>query len=49
LLLVPLIFLVALILTVYDYNRRLKPVTVAQREQFGTMNAGRKKPSPASR
>ncbi len=40
LLLVPLIFLVALILTVYDYNRRLKPVTVAQREQFGTMNAG---------
>jgi ATP-binding cassette subfamily B protein len=25
---------------VYDYNRRLKPVSMAQREQFGTMNAG---------
>jgi ATP-binding cassette subfamily B protein len=40
LLLVPLIFVVMLIITVYDYNRRLKPVSNARREQFGTMNAG---------
>jgi ATP-binding cassette subfamily B protein len=40
LLLVPGIFLVALAITVYDYNRRLKPVSLAMREQFGTMNAG---------
>ncbi len=29
-----------LAITVADYNRRLKPVSNAQREQFGTMNAG---------
>jgi len=40
LLLVPAIFLVLLAITVADYNRRLKPVSIAQREQFGTMNAG---------
>ncbi|MFP4344883.1 MAG: ABC transporter ATP-binding protein [Anaerolineales bacterium] len=40
LLLVPAIFGVALALSVYDYNRRLKPVSLAQREQFGVMNAG---------
>jgi ATP-binding cassette subfamily B protein len=40
LLLVPLIFVVLLAITVADYNRRLKPVSSAQREQFGTMNAG---------
>jgi ATP-binding cassette subfamily B protein len=40
LLLVPLIFLVILILTIVDYNRRLTPVSEAMREQFGTMNAG---------
>jgi ATP-binding cassette subfamily B protein len=40
LLLVPCIFLVLLAITVADYNRRLKPVSVAQREQFGTMNTG---------
>lgn len=40
LLLVPLIFLVLLAVTVADYNRRLKPVSIAQREQFGRMNAG---------
>ncbi len=40
LLLVPLIFTVLLAITVYDYNRRLRPVSIAQREQFGTMNAG---------
>ncbi|NIO68852.1 MAG: ATP-binding cassette domain-containing protein, partial [Anaerolineae bacterium] len=40
LLLVPAIFLILLAITVADYNRRLKPVSIAQREQFGTMNAG---------
>jgi ATP-binding cassette subfamily B protein len=40
LLLVPLLFVVALAITVYDYNRQLKPVSNARREQFGTMNAG---------
>jgi len=40
LLLVPLVFTVLLGLTVVDYNRRLKPVSTAQREQFGAMNAG---------
>lgn len=40
LLLVPCVFLVLLAITVADYNRRLKPVSVAQREQFGTMNTG---------
>ena len=40
LLLVPCIFLVFLGITVYDYNRRLKPVSIARREQFGKMNAG---------
>jgi ATP-binding cassette subfamily B protein len=40
LLLVPLIFTVLLSITVIDYNRRLKPVSIAQREQFGILNAG---------
>jgi ATP-binding cassette subfamily B protein len=40
LLLVPVLFLILLAITVADYNRRLKPVSIAQREQFGTMNAG---------
>ncbi len=40
LLLVPAIFVVLLAVTVADYNRRLKPVSIARREQFGTMNAG---------
>ncbi len=40
LLLVPLIFLMLLIVTVVDYNRRLKPVSLNMREQFGEMNAG---------
>jgi ATP-binding cassette subfamily B protein len=40
LLLVPFIFVILWAITVYDYNRRLKPVSMAQREQFGTMNAG---------
>ncbi len=40
LLLVPLIFTGLLTITVIDYNRRLKPVSIAQREQFGILNAG---------
>ncbi len=40
LLLVPLIFLVLLAITVWDYNRRLKPVSFNIREQFGVLNAG---------
>jgi ATP-binding cassette subfamily B protein len=40
LLLVPLIFTGLLAITVADYNRRLKPVSIAQRDQFGVMNAG---------
>ncbi len=39
LLLVPVAFLFVLIVTVWDYNRRLTPVTEAQREQFGALNA----------
>ncbi len=39
LLLVPLCFVALLALTVYDYNRRLEPVSNAQREQFAAMNA----------
>ena len=35
LLLVPAIFLLLLAVTVTDYNRRLSPVTVALRQQFG--------------
>ena len=40
LLLVPSIFLVLLAVTLIDYNRRLNPVSIALREQFGDMNAG---------
>jgi ATP-binding cassette subfamily B protein len=40
LLLVPLIFVVLLAITVADYTRRLNPVSIARREQFGKMNAG---------
>jgi ATP-binding cassette subfamily B protein len=40
LLLVPLVFLVALAVTLIDYNRNLNRVSAAMREQFGTMNAG---------
>ncbi len=39
LLLVPLIFAALWAWTVADYNRRLKPVSLAQRQQFGDMNA----------
>jgi len=40
LLLAPVLFLIALVITVWDYNRRLNPVSQALREQFGAMNAG---------
>ncbi len=40
LLLVPLVFLVFLILTVRDYARRLNPISIAMRDQFGVTNAG---------
>ena len=39
LLLVPSIFVILWAITVADYNRRLKPVSMARREQFGKMNA----------
>jgi ATP-binding cassette subfamily B protein len=40
LMLVPFLFLVALGITVADYSRRLEPVSIAMRDQFGAMNAG---------
>ena len=40
LLLVPSVFLVLMAITIYDYNRRLKPVSFDIREQFGVLNAG---------
>jgi len=39
LLLVPCLFIVLLVLTVWNYNRRLNPATDAQREKFGELNA----------
>jgi ATP-binding cassette subfamily B protein len=40
LLLAPTLFLILFAVTVTDYNRKLKPVSLAMRQQFGTMNAG---------
>ncbi len=40
LLLVPTLFLIFFIITVYDYSRRLNPVSLSMRIQFGMMNAG---------
>ena len=40
LLLVPMVFTVFLAITVWDYNRRLKPVSIGIRESFGQLNAG---------
>lgn len=40
LLLVPSIFLLLFVITVWDYARQLNPVSLALREQFGKMNAG---------
>ncbi len=36
---VPVLFLALLVLTVWDYNRRLEPASVAQRQEFGKMNS----------
>jgi ATP-binding cassette subfamily B protein len=40
LLLTPALFSVALFLTVWEYNHRLKPVSLAQQDQYGKMSAG---------
>ena len=40
LLVAPLLFTVAFALAVYQYNKRLNPVSGAMRDQFGVMNAG---------
>jgi ATP-binding cassette subfamily B protein len=40
LLLVPVIYVAAYVLAVRDYTRRLNPISTAQRENFGRMNAG---------
>jgi ATP-binding cassette subfamily B protein len=40
LLLMPVVYLVVLVVLVWDYNRRLEPVSVRQRDAFGTMNSG---------
>ena len=40
LLLVPTLFIVLFGLTLTDYNRKLNPVSIARRDQFGVMNAG---------
>jgi ATP-binding cassette, subfamily B, bacterial len=40
LLLVPGILTIFLVITIADYSRRLSPVSRAQRDQFGQMNAG---------
>ena len=37
---VPLAFVAILVITLIDYSRRLSPVTLAMRDQFGVMNAG---------
>lgn len=37
--LVPTVFLVLLVLTVIDYNRRLQPVSAGQRAAYGEMNS----------
>ena len=40
LLLAPALFLIAFGITLADYNRKLNPVSIARRDQFGVMNAG---------
>ena len=40
LLLVPILFLIGFVITVWDYARQLNPVSAAMRQQFGIMNAG---------
>jgi ATP-binding cassette subfamily B protein len=36
----PILFLILFAITITDYSRQLKPVSIAMREQFGRMNAG---------
>ncbi|MBN1412239.1 MAG: ABC transporter ATP-binding protein [Spirochaetales bacterium] len=36
---IPVLFTIFLFLTVWDYNRRLEPVSYAERNQFGVMNS----------
>jgi ATP-binding cassette subfamily B protein len=40
LLIVPVLFLIFFGITLYSYNKQLNPVSQAQREEFGKMNAG---------
>jgi ATP-binding cassette subfamily B protein len=40
LLFAPVLFLILFAITITDYSRQLKPVSIAMREQFGRMNAG---------
>jgi ATP-binding cassette subfamily B protein len=40
LLLTPALFSIALFLTVWEYNHRLKPVSLAQQDQYGQLSAG---------
>jgi ATP-binding cassette subfamily B protein len=40
LLIVPVLFLILFGVTLYSYNEQLNPVSEAQREEFGNMNAG---------
>lgn len=40
LLLVPVLFLIAFGITLWDYTRQLNPVSILQRDQFGKTNAG---------
>lgn len=40
LLLTPVLFSVVLALTVWEYNHRLKPVSLAQQDQYGKLSAG---------
>jgi len=40
LLLVPVLFLIVFVITLWDYARQLNPVSTAMRDQFGEMNAG---------
>jgi ATP-binding cassette subfamily B protein len=39
LLIIPTVFLALLAVTVWDYNRRLAPVSMGEREQFGNINS----------
>ncbi|MGQ9554791.1 MAG: ABC transporter ATP-binding protein [Anaerolineae bacterium] len=40
LLLVPAVFIIALVLTIWHYSRQINPIAEAEQTQFGKMNAG---------